>query len=171
MQYGPFTAQAVQLPSQIIYIFFHLVCYCLVPAVLCWCHPERLHPCYPRLGRYLLYPPRLQRQPDTNWQRHPPPEGQVWRAPGNLDSHVVILGPGVMTRDFRYYIFTLPFLFAKVFLPWCPLIYLFIFQMVAICFFLVAKLLYKYKCPSVCPSVFPSTTFRGKRDFLRRLLR
>ncbi len=31
--------------------------------------------------------------------------------------------------------------------------------------FLVAKLLYKYKCPSVCPSVCPSTTFRGKRDF------
>ncbi len=29
-------------------------------------------------------------------------------------------------------------------------------------FFLVAKLLYKSKCPSVCPS----TTFRGKRDFL-----
>ncbi len=28
--------------------------------------------------------------------------------------------------------------------------------------FLVAKLLYKSKCPSVCPS----TTFREKRDFL-----
>ena len=28
--------------------------------------------------------------------------------------------------------------------------------------FLVAKLLYEYKCPSVCTS----TTFRGKRDFL-----
>ena len=29
-------------------------------------------------------------------------------------------------------------------------------------FFLVAKLLYKSKCPSACLS----TTFRGKRDFL-----
>ena len=28
--------------------------------------------------------------------------------------------------------------------------------------FLVAKLLYKSKCPSVCPLI----TFRGKRDFL-----
>ncbi len=33
--------------------------------------------------------------------------------------------------------------------------------------FLVVKLLYNYKCPSVCPS----TTFRGKRDFLSQYLR
>ena len=32
--------------------------------------------------------------------------------------------------------------------------------------FLVAKLLYKSKFPSVCTSVRMSTTFRGKRDFL-----
>ena len=31
---------------------------------------------------------------------------------------------------------------------------------------LVAKLLYKSKCPSVCPNVRMPTTFRGKRDFL-----
>ena len=33
-------------------------------------------------------------------------------------------------------------------------------------FFLVAKLLYKSKCPSVCMYVCLSVRFRGKRDFL-----
>ena len=32
--------------------------------------------------------------------------------------------------------------------------------------FLVAKLLYKSKCPSVCLTVCLSVRFRGKRDFL-----
>ncbi len=38
-------------------------------------------------------------------------------------------------------------------------------------YFLVAKLLYNYLCPSVCMYVCLSVRFRGKRDFLSLYLR
>ena len=46
--------------------YVYVVCYLYVPPVLYWSYPEWFNPGDPGLGRHVLYPPRLQGQPDTD---------------------------------------------------------------------------------------------------------